>query len=33
MTMQKWIDVTGDLLKFRKKGVLKDSGSISHKKQ
>lgn len=32
MTMQKWIDVTDDLLKFRKKDVLKDSGKISHKK-
>ena len=32
MTMQSWIDVTDDLLKFRKKELLTDSGSISHKK-
>ena len=31
MTMQKWIDVTGDLIKFRKKDILNNSGSISHK--
>jgi len=31
MTMQKWIDVTNDLLNFRKKKILNDSGSISHK--
>ena len=30
MTMQKWIDVTDDLLKFRKK-ILSNSGNISHK--
>jgi len=32
MTMQKWIDITDKLLEFRDKKVLKDSGSISHKK-
>ena len=32
MTMQKWIDATDDLLKFRKKEILSNSGSISHKK-
>lgn len=32
MTMQKWIEVADDLLKYRKKNVLKDSGTISHKK-
>ncbi len=32
MTMQKWIDVTDDLLKFRKKDILTHAGSISHKK-
>ncbi len=31
MTMQKWIDVTDDLLKFRKKKILANSGNISHK--
>ena len=31
MTMQKWIDVTDDLLKFRKKNLLTHSGTISHK--
>lgn len=31
MTMQKWIDATDDLLKFRKKDILSHSGSISHK--
>lgn len=31
MTMQKWITATDDLLKFRKKYLLKHSGSISHK--
>ena len=31
MTMQKWIDVTDDLLKFRKKNLLTHSGNISHK--
>ncbi|MDE5539674.1 MAG: virulence RhuM family protein, partial [Bacilli bacterium] len=31
MTMQDWIDATDDLLKFRRKDVLKSSGSISHK--
>jgi len=32
MTMQDWINATDDLLKFRKKDVLKNSGTISHKK-
>ena len=31
MTMQKWIDATDDLLKFRKKDLLTHKGSISHK--
>ena len=31
MTMSDWINVTDDLLKFRRKQVLKDSGKISHK--
>lgn len=31
MTMKDWIDATDDLLKFRRKEVLKNSGSISHK--
>ena len=31
MTMKDWIEVTDDLLKFRKKQVLVDSGRISHK--
>lgn len=31
MTMQKWIDATDDLLKFRKKELLIHSGKISHK--
>ena len=31
MTMQKWIDATDDLIKFRKKDLLTHSGSISHK--
>lgn len=31
MTMQKWIDATDDLLKFRKKELLNHAGSISHK--
>ena len=31
MTMQDWIGVTDDLLQYRKKNVLKDAGSISHK--
>ena len=31
MTMQDWINATDDLLKFRRKNVLKNSGSISHK--
>lgn len=31
MTMQDWINATDDLLKFRRKSILKDSGSISHK--
>ncbi|MBQ8043337.1 MAG: virulence RhuM family protein [Clostridia bacterium] len=32
MTMKDWINVTDDLLKYRKKEILKDSGKISHKK-
>ena len=32
MTMRDWISATDDLLKFRRKQVLKDSGKISHKK-
>lgn len=32
MTMQDWINATDDLLKFRRKSVLKHSGNISHKK-
>lgn len=31
MTMQDWIAATDDLLKFRRKDVLKNSGNISHK--
>lgn len=31
MKMKDWIDETDNLLKFRKKEVLKDSGKISHK--
>ena len=31
MTMQDWINATDDLLKFRRKKVLKNSGNISHK--
>ena len=31
MTMRKWIDATDDLLKFRKKEILSNSGNISHK--
>lgn len=31
MTMQKWIAATDELLKFRKKDLLTNSGSISHK--
>ena len=31
MTMQDWIDATDDLLKFRRKQILDNSGSISHK--
>ena len=30
MTMQDWIKATDDLLKFRRKEILKDSGNISH---
>lgn len=32
ITMQKWIEVADNLLKYRKKNVLKDSGTILHKK-
>ncbi len=31
MTMNKWIEVADDLLKYRKKNILKDAGKISHK--
>ncbi len=31
MKMKDWIDITDDLLKYRKKQILKNSGSISHK--
>lgn len=31
MTMQDWINATDDLLKFRRKSILKHSGNISHK--
>ena len=31
MTMKNWIDATDDLLKFRRKRILNNSGSISHK--
>lgn len=31
MTMQDWINATDDLLKFRRKDILKNSGSITHK--
>ncbi len=31
MTMKDWIDATNDLLKFRRKEILDNSGSISHK--
>lgn len=31
MTMRDWINATDDLLKFRRKEVLNNSGSISHK--
>ena len=30
MTMKDWIDATDDLLKFRRKEILNNSGSISH---
>lgn len=30
MTMQNWIDATDDLLKFRRKKILDNAGSISH---
>ena len=32
MTMQDWINTTDDLLKFRRKKTLDNSGSVSHKK-
>ena len=32
MTMRDWINETDNLLKFRKKEILKDSGKISHKR-
>ena len=31
MTMQDWINATDDLLKFRRKKILNNSGAISHK--
>ena len=31
MTMQDWLDATDDLLKFRRKGILKQSGNVSRK--
>ena len=31
MTMQDWLDATDDLLKFRRKDILKHSGNVSHK--
>lgn len=31
MTMQDWINATDDLLKFRRKKILENAGSISHK--
>lgn len=31
MTMKDWINETDNLLKFRKKEILKDSGRVSHK--
>ena len=31
MTMQDWINATDDLLKFRRKEVLQNSGNVSHK--
>ena len=31
MTMKDWINETDNLLKFRKKEILNDSGKISHK--
>ncbi len=31
MTMKKWIQVTDELLKFRKKDILLNAGNISHK--
>lgn len=32
MTMNDWIETADDLLKYRKKQILSDSGKISHKK-
>lgn len=31
MTMNKWIEVADDLLKYRKKNILRDAGTVSHK--
>ena len=31
MTMQDWLAATDDLLKFRRKDILKHSGNVSHK--
>ena len=33
MTMKDWINATDDLLKFRRKEVLNNSGSIFHKEE
>jgi len=30
MTMEKWIEVADDLLKYRKKSILNDAGKVSH---
>ena len=32
MTMNDWIEVADNLLRYRKKDILKDSGKISHEK-
>ena len=31
MTMNKWIEVADNLLKYRKKNILKGAGKITHK--
>ena len=33
MTMKDWINAIDDLLKFRRKEVLQNSGNISHNKR